>query len=386
MQAIMHGLSLPCRNKISCSHVLQKEGIADMGGKGRAGKPTDRPLDKLINGCRDGDMDAVKEVIESRQVAINDVCAFTSLNAMGAAAGGGHEEIIKYLLSKKGSVNKDVKNMYPPLHAAASKGNEPIAALLIKNGAKFEAQEDVVGQTCMHAAIDRKQTHMVPFLVDKGMPVDLCDLRGQSPLAQACVKNDIEAVRFMIERKAKLNTENSTGQSPLGIACNKGFTDIVKLLLQSGARVDAQAIFAALTTENEEIEAILADAGSSPQCANVDGRTSFHVAAKEGATEICAYLADQGSDVNAQDKNGVTPLMISAEFGHKGCTRFLLSREADVNVRDSNGDSALHYAGWFDKPKVFEILVKVGKADPESVNNKGEKPKSPGGMEKCSIM
>ena len=358
----------------------------DLGGKGRAAKPGDRPLDRLINSAKDGDLEAVKAIIESREVAINDVCAITSLTAMGAAAGGGHPAVVQYLISRRGSVNKDVKNTYPPLHAAASKGHEEIAGLLIKAGAKLDAHEDVVGQTALHAAIDRKQPNMVRYLVEQGLSPDKPDLRDQSPLAQACVKGDLESVKFLIAKKAKLNTENFSGQSPLGIAVNKGFVEICKLLIAAGARVDAQAIFAALTTENEEIEALLADAGSSPESTNLDGKTCLHVAAKDGATEICAYIADQGADMNAQDKTGKTPLMVAAEHGHKGCTRFLLSRDADVDVRDENGDSALHYAGWFDKPKVFEILVKVGKADPECVNKKGEKPKSPGGMEKCCIM
>jgi len=361
-------------------------GVGDLGGKGRAGKPTDRPLDRLINGAKDGDLAAVTEIAESRQVAINDVCAFTSLTAMGAAAGGGHPEVIQFLLSKKGSVNKDAKNTYPPLHAAASKGHQPIVQTLINAKAKLDAQEDVVGQTALHAAIDRKQSAMVPFLVSKGMDFDQADFRHQTPLAQACAKGDMEVLQFLIEKKAKMNTENDTGQSPLGVSVNKGYTDMVKLLLASGARVDAQAVFAALTTENPEIEAILADSGSCPESSNLDGRNVLHVASKDGATEICAYIADQNADINQQDSNGVTALMVAAQFGHKGVTRFLLSRQADVTVRDNNGDSALHYAGWYDKPKVFEILVKVGKADPECVNNKNEKPKSPSGMEKCSIM
>jgi len=212
------------------------------------------------------------------------------------------------------------------------------------------------------------------------------DTREQTPLAQACANGDLSVVQFLISKNAKMNTENLSGQSPLGAACSKGFVEGVKLLLASGARVDAQAVFAALSTENEEIEKMLAEAGASPDSCTLEGKSVLHVATKDGATEICAYIADQGADVDAQDTDGVTSLMIASQHGHKGCTRFLLSRDADVDMRDKNGDSALHYAGWYDKPKVCEILVKVGGADPECVNNKGEKPKSAGGMEKCCIM
>ena len=52
----------------------------------------------------------------------------------------------------------------------------------------------MVGQTALHAAIDRKQSAMVPFLVKKGLSVDSMDTREQTPLAQACANGDLSVV------------------------------------------------------------------------------------------------------------------------------------------------------------------------------------------------
>ena len=95
--------------------------------------------------------------------------------------------------------------------------------------------------------------------------------------------------------------------------------------------------------------------------------------------------------------------MEAARGGHKGASRLLLYREANVKAVDKDGNTALHVAGlvsaacglylttifldrWEEKPKVFEILVKVGGADPEATNNAGEKPRSPNVGEKCVVM
>ena len=45
-------------------------GVADLGGKGRAGKPTDRPLDRLINAAKEGDLEAVTSIVEVQGVVV----------------------------------------------------------------------------------------------------------------------------------------------------------------------------------------------------------------------------------------------------------------------------------------------------------------------------
>ena len=62
-----------------------------------------------------------------------------------------------------------------------------------------------------------------------------------------------------------------------------------------------------------------------------------------------------------------------------------LQFKADVNARDSKGDTPLHYAGWFEKPKVAKILVETGGADVHAKNNAGKEPENAESPE-CVVM
>ena len=71
----------------------------------------------------------------------------------------------------------------------------------------YATQEDVVGQTAAHAAIDRKQHKLVQLLVNNGTSPDSVDFNGQTIVAQACVMNDIETVRFELELESWLGCD-----------------------------------------------------------------------------------------------------------------------------------------------------------------------------------
>eukprot|EP00656_Telonema_subtile_P009147 TRINITY_DN14289_c0_g2_i1.p1 TRINITY_DN14289_c0_g2~~TRINITY_DN14289_c0_g2_i1.p1 ORF type:complete len:460 (-),score=122.96 TRINITY_DN14289_c0_g2_i1:204-1583(-) len=369
------------------TEVLKKRNASDLAGSGKAGRPGETRLDQLLNACKEGTVDAIAGLTErlpGEAPIIDQVCPFTSLTAVGAAAAAGHEEIVKLLIEQRASVSKVSKNMYPPLHAAASRGHQSIATLLLKAKADVDGVEDVMGFNAIHAAIDRGQEEMIALLVRQRANVNQVSSLGVSPLAHACAKGHIASVRFLLDNGAKMDTESKDGISPLGSACNKGQQDVAELLLAKGAVVDAQAFYAVLNTENEAMEALLAAHGSNASCTNIDRKTALHIAAAEGSTEIMAYLVDMKGDVNQADKNGYTPLMAAAKGGHKGSTRQLLQMGAEPKAQCKLGNTALHHV-HADKPKVYNILIEVGGLDKDAVNNKGEKAKDPAAAEKCCI-
>lgn len=356
----------------------------DIAGKGKAGKATGK-LANYIQAAKTGDLAALQQMIMDGQ-KVNEVCPFTSLSAVSAAAGGGHTQVLAFLIENGGDVGKSEFNHFPPVHAAAAKGCEEELNMLLDAGADIDVLEDMLGQAALHAAIDRNKSSMLRILLARGADINVVNKMGVTPLGHACAKGDAECVQLLIANKATLRTETDQGVSPLGAAVKKGCTEIVGKLLAAGVPVDGSALYAALETKNETLEIMLLDAGASPTSYNLDGKSALHQAAHHGSAEICAYLADQGFDVNRKDSKGITPLMEAARGGHKGVTRFLLSRQADAHSVDNDGNSALHVAGWFEKPKVFEILVKVGGGDPEKTNNAGDKPRSPNPGDKCCVM
>merc|ERR1711935_463285 len=147
---------------------------------------------------------------------------------MSAAAGGGHADVLQYLIGQKGNVDKSEYNQFPPLHAAAAKGSLPTMSMLINAKCDLDVLEDMLGQTALHAAIDRDQSGVIPLLLNAGAAIDLKTKLGVTPLAHACAKNSTDCVKLLLSSKADLRSESDKNISPMGAAANKGHIEIVK--------------------------------------------------------------------------------------------------------------------------------------------------------------
>lgn len=85
----------------------------------------------------------------------------------------------------------------------------------------------------------RGETHELLEFVDRGMPVDVQDAAGNTPLMLAAYHGHQETVRALIDRGADVDLRNQRNQSPLAGALFKGEDEIVALLLRAGADPDA---------------------------------------------------------------------------------------------------------------------------------------------------
>ena len=94
---------------------------------------------------------------------------------------------------------------------------------------------------------------------------------------------------------------------------------------------------------------------------NFDGETAFHIAAREGYSDIVSILLKSGSQVNTQDDSGYeptgyTPLHEAAKFGHVDILNTLLEYGADVNLRTVNSRSPLYLAVYNNNIEIIDIL------------------------------
>jgi ankyrin repeat protein len=155
-----------------------------------------RDIDKeLLNACRIGDLEKVKQLLES-----------------GA------------------DVNvKDDEFGCTPLILASCNGHKEVVELLLDNGADVDAR-------------DKYGFCMIPFTLEKDGKEALKELEknvhinGWTALMYASQKGYAEIVKLLIEKGANVNAKDDRGFTALMLASQNGHKEIVELLKSYGAR------------------------------------------------------------------------------------------------------------------------------------------------------
>jgi ankyrin repeat protein len=103
--------------------------------------------------AEEGDLDRLKELLAEHPELINSPRVYPEphkpsrtdgFTPLHQAAEKGHEKIAAYLIEKGAKVNADGGTGWTPLHLAAQKGHLAIVKLLVKHGAKVTAKTDAV--------------------------------------------------------------------------------------------------------------------------------------------------------------------------------------------------------------------------------------------------
>src|SRR5437870_3697267 len=118
-------------------------------------------------------------------------------------------------------------------------------------------------------------------LVSRGVPANVRDVNGFTPLMAAVVNDRVPAARALLERGAEINARTRGGITSLMLGIINDRPDAVKLLLERGADVNAQS-------------------GS--------GWTALSFAVWRGDDALVRVLLDHGAKPNLVDKQGWTPL------------------------------------------------------------------------------
>jgi len=341
----------------------------------------------MLEAAKAGDTSACAALIAQGQSA--DVSDGFGTSALSLACRGGHLSTVEALLAAKACVNPPHKDKDTfPLFAAAGCGHKATCEVLLSAKADILALYGDFGTCILHHAIDKKQDlTILEFLLQKKADPNTPSESG-TPLSAAAQKENEGAVSLLLSRKAS-PLHAGLGTSAISHAAKKANISILKILLEAGGRLDAGAVYHGLMQDVSEFDSLITSqpgwALSMDNEGDTPGYTALHVAAVDGNHATAKMLCEGGADPNAQDKTGTTALMISSQHGHKGCTRCLLQFKADVNARDEKGDTPLHYAGWFEKPKVAKILVEAGGADVHAKNKAGKEPENAESPE-CCIM
>ncbi len=133
-------------------------------------------------------------------------------------------------------------------------------------------------------------------LLDRGVPPDVCNEKGDSLLMLASYNGHVEATRVLLERGADPELANGRGQTPLAGVAFKGDESMAALLLDSRAAVDGcgpdgktPLMFAAMFDRVEIIELLLCR-GADPERADASGAGALALARGRGASRALARL------------------------------------------------------------------------------------------------
>ncbi len=95
-----------------------------------------------------------------------------------------------------------------------------------------------VVELSMHFAREGMTEELVGFL-DHGLPCDVQDVEGNTPLMLAAYHGHPATVRVLVEHGADVDLRNNRNQSPVAGALFKGEDEVVRLLIAAGADLDA---------------------------------------------------------------------------------------------------------------------------------------------------
>ncbi len=272
------------------------------------------PLD-LPAAAMTGDVQAVTRLVElGLPINAVDVQACTALLR---AAGGGHENIVRYLLDSGAD------------HRMAAR----------------------TGATALSAAISMRHAHVVDVLLRRGADAEQSLPGGVTPLMLASALGLPDIISHLLSRGAEPNAYDAQGFNALHCAAIHGFSSR-----------DKQRVLAMLD--------MLLFADIAFDSATNGGQTPLHflIGARAEAGASCdeevlmaamERLLSEGVDLDTQDQRGMSALHLAAMHGLSRIVNRLLREGANRHARDSLGRTPHELAlvrGFVDVAAEFETL------------------------------
>ena len=188
---------------------------------------------------------------------------------------------------------------YRPLHYACERCYLEIVKLLVEHGANLTVRtQDIFKSSCLHLAALNNHLEVVKYLLSVGVPVDITNGRGQTPLYGAVWFGMYAIAELLISSGADVNI-HSVGnvlRTALQTAAYRGHPHIVELLLKNGANIESL---------------------------DKDSETPLHWAARGGSLEAVKVLVKHGANVHAKSSFGKTPKDIAVTKRFSEIVQFL---------------------------------------------------------------
>ncbi|XP_036360505.1 probable protein S-acyltransferase 23 isoform X2 [Octopus sinensis] len=208
----------------------------------------------------------------------------------------------------------------------------PVQALVEQEGPSIFSIRDEKGHTPAHWACLGGHTTILRFIIEcKGLINEPSQNDpGARPIHWACVNGHIAVVDILVQAGVPLDVMDNKGCTPLTVAAQYGQTMLAAYLMGKGAQkqlVDKDgdnALHWAAFKGYSELMRLLIYSGFCPRRKDNYGQTPLHLACISGNLTAVKELCEQdGVEVDLPDKNGKTPLMLAMGRKHEAVISYL---------------------------------------------------------------
>ncbi|KRT83725.1 Ankyrin repeat-containing protein, partial [Oryctes borbonicus] len=191
----------------------------------------------LIAAAGHGHAEIVEYLLDMSEVNV-DVCdTLTGETALTIAATNGCANVCAALVSRGANTTITNKKDMSALLLAVKEGHWAVAERLLQNQATLEMC-DVNGKTGLMVAAAEGHVAIMELLLDKGAHIERQDKEGLTALCWACLRGKLQAAQCLLDRGANLNHVDKTGRTPLDLAAFQGNPSVVQFLLEKGAIIE----------------------------------------------------------------------------------------------------------------------------------------------------
>ena len=298
------------------------------------------------------------------------------------AAGGGHLDIIKYLIEEKGvepHFNRKEKVGVPPVLTASCGGHLHVMKFLLeKHGCNISQgyREFILFLTCFVGHMD-----IVTYLITEA-DYDPHFTHESSCLETACWGGHLDVVKYLVDT----HHCDPLKDNSLSLAALNGRLEIVSYIAAFAKNYSHSII--TIESKNEALESVafyghlevtkffIEDMKCDPNCKGQYERTPLHHASARGHLNIVKYLLDtHHCDPLCPDENNETPLHLAAANSQlEVVSYFALTQDCNLLIRNGDNDTPLHSASLNGHLEVVRFFIEGMKCDP---NCKGQYERTP---------
>ncbi|KAK1158051.1 hypothetical protein AOXY_G24287 [Acipenser oxyrinchus oxyrinchus] len=190
----------------------------------------------LIIAARNGHAKVVRLLLEHYRVETEqtgtvrfDGYVIDGATALWCAAGAGHFEVVRLLVTQRANVNHTTVTNSTPLRAACFDGRLDIVKYLVENHANIGIANKY-DNTCLMIASYKGHTDVVKYLLEQKADPNAKAHCGATALHFAAEAGHLEIVKELVRWKAAM-VVNGHGMTPFKVAAESCKAEVVELLL-----------------------------------------------------------------------------------------------------------------------------------------------------------